>query len=169
MEIPLLLRWHLYIEIVPEHGQSGCVLVSLSSPLAALNANMHCQQGEWFHFHQVSWTIGPSSHVRHKYWTNFVETMVVYETAIHPKTSIICILKSTKVTLDISGSPIDFQWGSWKYPEYLDRYTYLLWPTYTNIINTTADSCYNTYFLHTTHNHNNVMTWKTCISGPLWG
>ena len=27
-----------------------------------------------------------------------------------------------KVTLDISGSPIDNQWGSWKYTGYFDRY-----------------------------------------------
>ena len=43
---------------------------------------------------------------------------------IKPQTvrGIASILYTCQVTLDISRSPIDFQWGSWKYPGQLDRY-----------------------------------------------
>ena len=37
-------------------------------------------------------------------------------------TSILWDTDTCEATLDISGSPIDFHWGSWKYPGYLEKH-----------------------------------------------
>ena len=64
-------------------------------------------------------------------WAVFVVDMLVFTCYIY---TCVSLRHTCEVTMDISGSPIEIQWGSWKYPGQLYRYATESCQHYTSVV-----------------------------------